>query len=381
MRNGLLLGASLGVCLGLAEATVRVFGIGPLIQTVWHGNFRFSDNPVLRYELEPLSPDGEFRINAAGMRDREYPVRKPDHTFRIAVLGDSIAYGHGVPQDQVFSAQLEALLGAYYADAGVRFEVLNFAVTGYGFAQVVETLRSRVLDFDPDLAIYAYCLNDPQEYSLELAGLESERTRARERYARVWAEGARHLLERSHLYVWLRYRYEAWRRPARPPDPGRDDPQFAALHAGRLADYLAGLHRSEATWGPVEAGLSGLAALGRRHDLPIHVAIVPLLEDLESYPLVPVHEQLAAAFAANSMPVLDLLGAYALFEERRGHQIGLEPLHPSSEGHAFTAVALLRHLLVSGALPGLGARDFDRMLRGRRPESAFARIAQQAARA
>jgi hypothetical protein len=79
------------------------------------------------------------------------------------------------------------------------------------------------------------------------------------------------------------------------------------------------------------------------------------------------------------MPALDLLDAYALFEERRGRKIGLEPLHPGSEGHAFTAVVLLRHLLVSGALPGLAAADFDRVLRGRRPESVFARIAVEAA--
>jgi len=57
------------------------------------------------------------------------------------------------------------------ANTGVDYEVLNFGVSGYGVAQAVETLRSRALQLDPDIVVYAYCLNDAQAYSLEMANL------------------------------------------------------------------------------------------------------------------------------------------------------------------------------------------------------------------
>jgi len=152
---------------GLAlEGAIRVFDIGPEINPVWSGNYQLSKNPLLRYELAPESMDGRTNINRHGMRDREYAVKKPPGTFRIAVIGDSIAYGLGVAEDSTFSTQLERLLEKYYQRAGdPKVEVLNFGVTGYSFAQVMEIAHRfgaepaatavarerRGKDFDPDI--------------------------------------------------------------------------------------------------------------------------------------------------------------------------------------------------------------------------------------
>ena len=168
--------------LGL-ELAIRVFDIGPEINPVWKGNYQLSKNPALRYELAPGSRDGRSKINSLGMRDREYASSKPPGTFRIAVIGDSIAFGLSVDEKWSFSTQLEGLLENYYRGEGEPVvEVLNLGVTGYSFTQVLETLRSRALDFDPDLVVYAYSLNDPQEYSLEMDNLLAQLTDAEEHY-------------------------------------------------------------------------------------------------------------------------------------------------------------------------------------------------------
>ena len=188
----------------LAELAFRIFDIGPEINPVWHGNYRLSRNPVLRYELEPGSKAGRSNINSHGMRDREYDLEKPAGTFRIAVIGDSIAYGFSLPERWSFSAQLEELLNNHYRSGDEpAIEVLNFGVTGYSFTQVMEALRSRALAFDPDLVIYAYSLNDPQEYSMEMSNLVAQLTEAEETY--LVLDGQQRFAHRSRLYRLIRY--------------------------------------------------------------------------------------------------------------------------------------------------------------------------------
>ena len=51
----------------------------------------------------------DVAINSAGFRDRDYSVKKPAGVYRIAVIGDSIAFGNNLPVDDTFSNQLEQL--------------------------------------------------------------------------------------------------------------------------------------------------------------------------------------------------------------------------------------------------------------------------------
>jgi hypothetical protein len=178
---------------------------------VFRENYRLSDNPVLRYELVPGSPDGEDQINTDGMRDREHRVAKPSGVFRIACLGDSITYGFGVPSPSSYPARLENRLNSSAA-RGVRFEVLNFGVTGYNITQSIENLRARALKYRPDLVIYQYCLNDPQQYSSELENLEISLTRAEAGYRRRLLSRGGRLLSGSRVFALAAF---AWRSATR----------------------------------------------------------------------------------------------------------------------------------------------------------------------
>ena len=95
--------------------------------------------------------DVEVRINSVGMRaDREFTFEKPDGTCRIAVLGDSFFMGYEVEIEDSFSHLLEANL----AEQNVNCEVLNFSVSGFGTAEYVVAMESRVLPYNPDLVIF-----------------------------------------------------------------------------------------------------------------------------------------------------------------------------------------------------------------------------------
>src|SRR5262245_65012325 len=111
----------------------RAVGIG-LIALVWLGagltaaeliarrwphspdSFAYVEaDPVLHHRLRPgytANRRGvEFRINAMGLKDREYPPGKRAGVFRILMLGDSFTEGFGLPIAQTMPKQLEVLLG------------------------------------------------------------------------------------------------------------------------------------------------------------------------------------------------------------------------------------------------------------------------------
>jgi hypothetical protein len=91
--------------------------------------------------------------NSFGMYDREYTVEKPPHTWRIALLGDSMALG---PFGHNYESLLENRLNETQPTPDIqKFEVLNFAVGGYRITQVMETMIQKAAPFHPDVYLVA----------------------------------------------------------------------------------------------------------------------------------------------------------------------------------------------------------------------------------
>ncbi|MBX7139117.1 MAG: SGNH/GDSL hydrolase family protein [Oligoflexia bacterium] len=134
-----------------------------------------SSETVLRDIIEPSADDGilfqlrphidtrfqraHVTTNSCGMRDPERSIGRPPGTYRIALLGDSFAFGWGVEHTQSFGAQLEANLNRL-ASGSLHFEVLNFGVPGYSTFQEYNQFLERVADFDPDDVLLYFVDND-----------------------------------------------------------------------------------------------------------------------------------------------------------------------------------------------------------------------------
>lgn len=102
-----------------------------------------------------------FSINRWGIRDRDYTATPEPGTFRFALLGSSQVQGAGVGDDETFENLVEDRLN----DGTVprpyrRYEILNFAVGGYGPLQELVTLERKSFPLDPQAVILVAHSND-----------------------------------------------------------------------------------------------------------------------------------------------------------------------------------------------------------------------------
>lgn len=114
-------------------------------------------NPVLPEEFRG-NHTWELRLNSEGFRGPEFAAAKPARTIRVACIGDSWTFGMNVNQDQTYPARLAEWLKKEHPAA--QYEVMNFGTLGYSSFQGLQLLKRRVLDFNPDVLVIGFGMND-----------------------------------------------------------------------------------------------------------------------------------------------------------------------------------------------------------------------------
>jgi len=168
--TGPLLAAGVLVALVIAEAGLWLAGVESLSQRksteparpmlarpktiVDDANLGWALCPGVEATIEGV----RYRINSLGFRGAGISKRKPDNTFRVMCLGDSVTYGVMVAQDKTYPAVLEELLTERLS--GQRVEVINAGVPGYSSLQVLRFLKERGLGLRPDVVTLCVGVND-----------------------------------------------------------------------------------------------------------------------------------------------------------------------------------------------------------------------------
>lgn len=343
MKNLGLALASVVLTLLLAEGVVRVF-VGPVrprnvtpVPRALRAPSPYSDLPYLlaphaeavqRFWSDPrgyfdAGATLTYRTNSLGWRGPEADPDRPPGVFRILGIGDSITFGTGVREDDLFLARLRRALEA---QSPGRYEVWNLGVVGYNTAHEVALLRHVGVGLDPDLVLLFYVLNDavdvlPREALEALAGLPPSGPRTRSRPSPSW------------LLDQLRARLEN-RRVKR-----------------RTIELTLAAHRDDSPgWIRVRDALREAKALSIRHDFALALVVFPVLWQLDGdYPFAGIHSRISATARRLGIPVLDLLPA---FRGRDAESLWVHPTnqHPNEEAHAIAAEALLRFLRENGDL-------------------------------
>jgi hypothetical protein len=156
----ILFAATVLITLTVVEIGLRLFGkdlVGEPITGNEYLYYRFdrelgwSNGSNVRGTLVRSEFSHQLRFNNYGMRGRDVSLAKPLGLSRIAVLGDSFAWGWGVEEPELFTTIIEQEIP--------NTEVLNFAVPGYGPVQYY-LQTSKVLSFNPDVVVIVFCLGN-----------------------------------------------------------------------------------------------------------------------------------------------------------------------------------------------------------------------------
>lgn len=294
----------------------------------------------LGFELKP-NLDGTFKLvpfrtNARGLRDRDYTLRKPERTFRVAVVGSSFALPAGVAIERAFHSLLEERFSEELAPTRVEF--INFAVGMYNPEQVLAMLELRALPYAPDLVLMTatrlsmpWLVRDPRSPAgqalrrLDPAALPS----FRRSYPILQSFLVRLALARmGHTppeYVgWLERLAIALAEPPAPPAPTRAAPE------------------------PPPAGsvIERLARIGREKQIPIALVLLEF-EDRER---LPIDEEVAAEARAHGIFYLDTRDAFRGTRASDFWLYELDP-HPNWKAHEVFAQVIATFLRSNGLLP------------------------------
>jgi len=308
-----------------------------------------SQNPKLLYELKPGCGD----VNSVGIRDgREYALDK--RAFRIALIGDSISYARGIPPVQTFARQLELNVANDPTLAPV--EVINLGVEGYSTVQEVETLRTKGLQYRPDLVIAQYFLNDEEIYTTifdmllqdlrhrNLDGFVDTLDQERPAWQR-W-------LSTTRIAIAVRFAWARLNQKEVPPHPSElNQADWDQVRQNRITEY----YRDKDV---VSMGFSELKSLAEEHGFPVVVAVFPVYYDKAALYSGERRDQHSKAMRRCRQFGFHCLDMFAAFEQDREFQQmgGLDFFHDlcchlGPKGHAAAGQVLYRALKEWKLLP------------------------------
>ncbi len=283
---------------------------------------RASPVPGLSYELVPNrtkdSVGAIIKTNSFGMRDDE-PHAKSDTTLhRIAALGDSFTFGFGIRGEDAYPNVLERKLNAEMG--GRRFEVLNFGVGGYSTRDEALVLKYKAAEWNPDLIIIGYYLNDPEIDPIQPV---------HSYYQDVsWWQYSNVL----RLVVKAKFHWDIKK------------------YGG--GDYFRYLHAVDGRkWQSVVASFEEIKRIAAKRKTPVLLVIFPQIKNKPwaDYPYHDLHHQVSAVANENGIDVIDLFHSYSRYP---GNQLSTnyDNTHPSELGHILAANAIYRWIAANKAV-------------------------------
>jgi hypothetical protein len=343
----LAVGAALSLATLLLLGLLLEGGVRLLVADAFFSQYEpfWRPDPQVGFTLQPgfdgVAFGAPVRANGLGFRGADWPRDKTPGTLRIALLGDSHAFGYGIAYEDSLGPQLERALAA----RGVRAEVFCFALPGYNAWQQHEVLLHQALAFAPDLVIAHLTQNDhePAIWCNAQGWLHRRSASAPSTRALVsagpppGAERGPGLRAHSKLYLWAKIQWQRWQRR------GGDDPArwpegdwMVAPPPGLIAETMRGA---------VLEPLRGMALACRARGVPFVLAAMVVGPDYRR-----VLDALAAEL---DVPVLLLFGLFPAIKswEQMVREYGLGwDDHLDGRAHARCAQGIVSLLEERGLL-------------------------------
>ena len=280
-------------------------------------------------------------INSSGFRDEDRSLERDPAKYRIIVMGDSMVWGYGVEQDEIFTRLMERQNG--------YMEVINLGVSGYGTDQELLLLKQEGLAYRPDLVVLVVSENDFltnvqsrvfRVYEKPMFTLEDDGSLVLSRSAvptqSLWMRLAAVIARSSYVLNRLAQTLDEVRTRSREPWPPNDkNPVWKKPFPRNMQEKVTVALLSEAVRESKEAGadfllvlIDGLGWVGR---------------DTEDY------------FSSRSVRVLNLDRAFPKNDYELLHVD--DGGHWSARGHEIVAESLLDYIEENELLPKAALGD------------------------
>lgn len=304
-------------------------------QPLYYFNEQLNRDPRHRGRYRPSSllgyehiPNSRPEINSYGLIGREYKLKKDENTFRILLLGDSIAE-QGLPAEFLE----EELNKNSQLSSKYKFEIWNAGVGAYDVRQYFLYLIHKGLRYKPNLVMIFLFINDfwldTNVYYKKKDGFTGYYFPLQQLYKRGFIINP-FLMEHSYLY------------------------RFIVL---RLNTYLSNKEKTQVIDQAKENGryyLGMVKEICQNNKIPLLVVIFPYLQPLDEYKNLQIKEYKNIYQVTKELDI-QYINLYDLYNKllREGFNIrehNDDRIHPSKQAYKLIAHEIYSYMLAKPAL-------------------------------
>ena len=272
--------------------------------------------------LTPRDENIVREINDLGYRGPLPPREKTENVFRIIVVGDSFTFGSVVPYEATYPFQLEELLNET-GGKSLKYEVINLGYPAYDPVKELAVLEKVGFDYQPDLVIIGYNLNDVSD--ITPPSPEEKNSLLMK------------LMKRSRLFLNGYFAIRRWL-----------DPSYAGI-IGRSGDINDMYKDDNPNWIKCRQVLMSLIQKVQDHHASSVVVILPHLRPFgDRYPFQKAVNQVQKFCRESQIPVVNIL---PLLHDENPKELQAHRLdaHPNKRYYQIVANAL-NNYIVTGHL-------------------------------
>jgi lysophospholipase L1-like esterase len=254
-------------------------------------------------------------INSAGFRGPEIEAANPRMRMRVVILGDSVVFGWGAPQNTIFPIRLQSMLERVIPEV----EVIPIGVGSWNTRTEYEYLRSTGVHFGAEVIVLLITDNDLYPHPTGRTDVPKNLLFMSD--TMDTSTGARFLLRGWNAAVRWSYLMA-----------------YAQYFRGRYG-FAESQANPESSWEDARLALDGIVRLSRDAGAVLLIFLYGSTNGIEKDPAL---RRYRAYFKANALDYFAL--PEELFTNRRLRNSAVDG-HPNANGHALIAREMYEHLM------------------------------------
>ena len=258
----------------------------------------------------------DVAINSDGFRGPEIDAANARARIRVLVLGDSVVFGWGVPQNEIFPIRLQSMLERDIPEA----QVIPLGVGSWNTRTEYEYLTSTGVHFRPEVIVLVVVANDLEPKLTGRTELPKNLLFANdteETGGRFFSEVWKAAVGRSYLLAYVQYYFRRTRNVARESQANRESPQ----------------------WEDARLALDGMVRLSRDTGAILLIFLYGSTDATQKNAVLRLYRDHLKAHD---------LDYFALPEELftdKGLRNSVVDVHPNANGHAIIAREMYKHVM------------------------------------